>query len=357
MRHIVKIVDSLYKEQEECIMYPRKLIVWRNLHEKQILNHRKNSWIPDLSGNDVLIKVKVSGICGTDMHIYEGNYLGDYPVIPGHEFSGVVESVGTEVRRIKNKERVAVEPNISCDNCRFCLHNKQNFCEHWQAIGVTLPGGMACYVKAPEKAVFPINNLSFEEGAFMEPLSCVLHGIEKLTCAVGGEALVIGAGPIGLLLFQVLKLRGFSAIRIVEKDPLRMGFAERLGVGHIYTDVDHIKNKTFDVVIDATGVAAMMRRTIDFAHKGGHILLFGVPPSGSKVEFDAFQIFRKGLSIYASFTSVRNSFEALSILQSGLINVKDLVTHRLSLEEFHKGIALLKNKKELAMKVMVIPEK
>jgi D-arabinitol dehydrogenase (NADP+) len=288
--------------------------------------------IHELSGNDVLIKVKASGICGTDMHIYEGNYLGDYPVIPGHEFSGVVECVGTEVHRIKNKERVAVEPNISCDNCRFCLHNKQNFCEHWQAIGVTLPGGMACYVKAPEKAVFPINNLSFEEGAFMEPLSCVLHGIEKLRCGFGEEAL------------------------IAEKDRLRIGFAEKLGVRHIYTDVDHIKNKIFDVVIDATGVPAMMRRTIDFARKGGHILLFGVPPSGSKVEFDAFQIFRKGLGIYASFTSVRNSLEALSILQSGLINVKDLVTHRLSLEEFHKGIALLKNKKELAMKVMIVPE-
>jgi threonine dehydrogenase-like Zn-dependent dehydrogenase len=96
--------------------------------------------IPD--SGEALIQVMASGICGTDLHIYHGEYLGDYPVIPGHEFSGVVTAIGSQVERFKIGDRVAVEPNIACDNCEHCLNNRQNFCLNWQAVGVTLPGGM-----------------------------------------------------------------------------------------------------------------------------------------------------------------------------------------------------------------------
>lgn len=312
--------------------------------------------IPDLSDNDVLIKVKTAGICGTDVHIYEGSYLGDYPVLPGHEFSGVVEDIGSKVGRIKKKDRVAVEPNIACNNCRYCLQNEQNFCEHWQAVGVTLPGGMARFVKAPENAVFPLGDLSFDQGAFMEPLSCVLHGIEKLAISFGQTALVIGAGPVGLIIFQVLKTKGFSEISVVENNHLRADFAGKYGVCAVYNTIDEIKNKSFDIVIDATGVVPVMKRTLDFARPGGQVLMFGVPPIGEILELDAFQIFRKGLRISSSFTSVRNSLQALSLLSAGLINVEDLITHRLPLEEFERGISLMKDKNECTMKVMICPD-
>ena len=119
--------------------------------------------IPEPGPGEVLIQVMASGICGTDIHIFNGEYLGAYPVIPGHEFSGVVVSTGALITRFKVGDRVAVEPNIACDNCIHCLNNRQNFCLNWQAIGVTLPGGMAQYVTAPEKAVFSIGDLPFEQ--------------------------------------------------------------------------------------------------------------------------------------------------------------------------------------------------
>jgi D-arabinose 1-dehydrogenase-like Zn-dependent alcohol dehydrogenase len=106
--------------------------------------------VPQLGDYEVRIRVKASGICGTDVHIFRGAYLGTYPVIPGHEFSGIVEETGAKVTRFTVGDRVAVEPNISCDTCPSCLNNRQNFCEHWSAIGVTLPGGMADYAVATE---------------------------------------------------------------------------------------------------------------------------------------------------------------------------------------------------------------
>ena len=120
--------------------------------------------IPEPSETEVLIKVMASGICGTDLHIFRGEYMGDYPVIPGHEFSGLIEAVGSGVTRFKVGDRVAVEPNIACDNCYSCLNNRHNFCLNWSAIGVTRPGGMEQYVTAPEKSVFDIGEVPFELG-------------------------------------------------------------------------------------------------------------------------------------------------------------------------------------------------
>ena len=171
---------------------------------------------PEPAEDELLVKVMASGICGTDIHIFRGEYMGDYPVIPGHEFSGIVEAVGRAVTRFQPGDRVAIEPNIACDNCWHCLNNRHNFCLNWQAVGVTRPGGMAQFVTAPEKSAFDIGKLPFEEGAFVEPLSCVLHGVERLAPELASRIAIFGAGPIGMLLLHVLKLKGAAHITVVE---------------------------------------------------------------------------------------------------------------------------------------------
>jgi len=266
-------------------------------HELEILTVE----LPQLNSGEVLIKVMASGICGTDIHILDGEYLGAYPVIPGHEFSGIVEKVGQAVSRIKVGDRVAVEPNIACDNCSYCLNNQQNFCENWQAVGVTLPGGMAEYVIVPEKAAFSIGELEFEEGAFVEPLSCVLHGVQKTSIRLADRVVILGAGPIGLLLLQVVKVQGAQSVTMVESDGARANAAHALGADQVYRSLDDLPKEAFEVVIDATGVIPVMKRTPEFAKKGGKILLFGVPPKTS-IEFDAFTLFIKGLTILFELT-------------------------------------------------------
>jgi D-arabinitol dehydrogenase (NADP+) len=312
--------------------------------------------VPRPGEDEVLVKVMVSGICGTDVHILRGEYLGDYPVIPGHEFSGVVEQVGGSVTRFQAGDRVAVEPNIACDNCYNCLHNRQNFCLNWQAIGVTRPGGMAQYVTAPEKSVFDIGDLPFEHGAFMEPLSCVLHGVQRAKVHLADRVAILGAGPIGILLLQTIQLQGAAQITVVEKNPARAEFAKACGAHRCLTHVADLERDHYDVVVDATGVISVMAQAIDFARHGGTVLLFGVPPAEQRIELEAFQIFRKGLIILSSFTSVRNSYQAVALLQSRRIDVSGLISHQLALEEFERGVELIEQSRKNVKKVLILPQ-
>jgi D-arabinitol dehydrogenase (NADP+) len=305
--------------------------------------------------NEILIKVKASGICGTDIHIFRGEYLGGYPIIPGHEFSGIVVETGSSVTRFKSGDRVAVEPNISCNNCDPCLSNRQNFCKNWSAIGVTREGGMAEYVAVPEQAAFSIGNLDFPSAALMEPLACVLHGVQKTGVSLADRVAILGAGPIGLLLLNTILLKGASEITVLDKNESRLKRAEESGASSVLTSFDNLPKDHFDLVIDATGVPQIMQKTLDFVREGGKILLFGVPPSNSKLIFDAFTIFRKGLSLHSSYTSVRNSIQAIRLLTSGRIQSKHIISHQLPLDKLEDGMTMISQGKEGVMKVIIDP--
>ena len=313
--------------------------------------------VPEPGPGEVMIQVMASGICGTDLHIYRGDYMGSYPVIPGHEFSGVVAAVGALVTRFQVGDRVAVEPNIACDNCVNCLNNRQNFCLNWQAIGVTLPGGMEQYVIAPEKAVFSIGDLPFEHGAFMEPLSCVVHGIERAHIGLADRVAILGAGPIGNLLQQMARLQGAAHIAMAETNPGRADLGRQLGADLVFNSLDDLSLDTYDVVIDATGAISVMNRTIDFVRKGGTVLLFGVPPTGRNLEMEGFKIFQKGLTVLSSFTSVRNSFQAVALLESGQIQVAPLISHHLPLHEMPHALELIESRDPTVKKVIVQPNR
>lgn len=312
--------------------------------------------IPQVGEHEVLIKVVASGICGTDIHIYRGEYLGDYPVIPGHEFSGTVEAVGSGVTRFKIGDRVAIEPNIACDNCESCLNNRQNFCQHWNGVGVTLAGGMAEYAVVPEKATFSIGSLPFEVGSFVEPLSCVLYGVERARIRLADKVLILGAGPIGLLLAQAVSLQGAKAITQVDRNEQRLEMARQNGAQHIERSLDNLPLDFYDVVIDASGSIFLMEQTIRFVRKGGTILLFGVPPQKVSFSMPAFTFFEKGLYLLSSYTSVRNSFQAVGLLESGRIDVSHLISHQLPLESFTKGIDILEQGTDRVMKVVIVPQ-
>ncbi len=310
---------------------------------------------PTPGPRDVVIDVAACGICGTDVHIYRGEYLGTYPVVPGHELSGTVAAVGSEVRRFRPGDRVTVEPNVACNNCPACLSNRQNFCENWKGIGVTLPGGFADAVCAPENAVFGIGDLPFAAAAFVEPLSCVLHGMQRLDPTPADRILVVGAGPIGNLLMKTALLMGASDITVVDRSESRRGLAKSEGAGTILASADELPVDAFDAVIDATGVPALMERATQWVRPGGRVLLFGVPPSGSRVSIDAFAVFRKGLTLLSSYTSVRNSLQAVRLLSEGRIDVKRLVSHELPLADFTRGVELIETGAQGVLKILLLP--
>ena len=304
---------------------------------------------------EALIQVMTSGICGTDLHILHGEYLGSYPVIPGHEFSGVITAVGPGVKRFTPGDRVAVEPNIPCDDCENCLNNRQNFCLNWQAIGVTLPGGMAQYVIAPEKTIFPIGDLPFDQAAFMEPLSCVIHGVERAGIRMADRVAVLGAGPIGLLMLQVVRSQGAAQVLMADNNPSRAELARQMGADAVLEDVSGLQKDYFDVVIDATGVPAVEAQTVDLARAGGTVLLFGVPPMEARVEFQPFTLFHKGLKLVSSYTSLRNSNQAIELIRSGKVAVAPIISHRLPLEGLASALEMLGSHAAGVWKVIIQP--
>jgi 2-desacetyl-2-hydroxyethyl bacteriochlorophyllide A dehydrogenase len=324
--------------------------------EKPGLATIKSVSIPPVGDYEVLIKVKASGICGTDVHIYRGDYLGSYPIVPGHELSGIIEKAGAKVTRFKPGDCVAVEPNIACNNCHPCLNNRQNHCENWNAIGVTLPGGMAEYTVVPENAAFNIGDLPFIYGALVEPLSCVIHGVERSNIKLGDKVLILGAGPIDILLSKMILLQGASEITQIDKNKSRLDLAKQNGATYVFSSLDEISKEAYDVVVDASGVASLMEQAIYFARKSGTILFFGVPKKNVELKIPAFHILMNELSLVTTYTSVRNSIQAVRLLQTGTLDVSAMVSHQLLLEDFVKGVETIEQGKEGVLKVVICPE-
>lgn len=300
---------------------------------------------PEPQHHDVLIRVHRAGVCGTDVHILHGTYQATYPLIPGHEVSGVVEAVGDAVTRFSIGDRVTVDPNIACNRCENCQRNEPNQCLNWEGIGVTRPGGFAQYMVSPESNVYPIGDLPFEQAAFIEPLACVVWGIHMIRPRIGDSALVFGAGPMGCLLIQALQKAGATEIAIVDAVKGRLATAGRLGATHtLHVDeLDGDRASTiaphgFDIVVDATGIPAVVEQCFRYARARGKVWLFGVCPPDSKASFSPFEVFRKDLSIYGSYAVNRTFSESISLIASGAVQVEPLLSHTLPLERFSEGL-------------------
>lgn len=310
---------------------------------------------PMVQSDEVLIKVFASGICGTDVHIYEGGFGGNLPVIPGHEFAGEVVAVGSDCKRIKQGDRVAVEPNIPCNNCRQCLSGRHHHCQQMIVPGVNLPGGMAQFCKVKEIGVFSIGELSYEMGAFVEPLSCVIHGVSRIKPKLGERCLILGAGPIGTQLAWIAQMQGFTQIDFLEKNDFRLNFVKKYQFGEYYRDLSQVQYKEYDAILDATGATALISQMLEYLRVMGRLLIFGVPSEEAMLLFNHYDIFRREIEIIGSYTSIKDSIRAVEILQSGKVPITDIITDYVDLDGLEDAILRLKNGAENMMKVMVNP--
>ncbi len=173
---------------------------------------------------------RAAGVCGTDLHIYRNEYMGQLPLIPGLEFAGTVVEVGRKVTDLVVGERVAVDPNLPCGYCVFCRGQQANHCLHWQGVGVTRGGGFAEYVSAPARACYRLpSELSDGAAAFVEPLACVVYALQRLRVHPADDVLIFGAGPMGLLLVQALRRSGAAQVVVVDRNPARLALATQLG--------------------------------------------------------------------------------------------------------------------------------
>lgn len=302
---------------------------------------------PEVGADDVLIRVHAAGICGTDLHIFKGEYEATYPLIPGHEFSGEVAAVGANVRNFKAGDRVTADPNIPCNRCRFCQRNEPNQCVNLRAIGVTQSGAFADYVTAPEGNVFEIGDMSYPAAALIEPLACVVWGLKQVEPQVGDSALVLGAGPMGSLVAQGLKQAGASRVVVTDVVPWRLALVEQLGATETVVADERqramlasLEPDGFDIVVDATGIPSVLQSAFGYVKPRGKVWVFGVTPVGTQVSFPAYEVFRRDLKIIGSFAVNRTFPQSIALIRSGAVQVEPLISHQLGLDEFARGLDL-----------------
>ncbi len=324
--------------------------------------------MPEVDIGEVLVKVKAATTCGTDLKIFQRGYVDNVirlPTIFGHEWAGEVAEVGKGVEWPKPGMRVRAGNSAPCLRCAMCLKGKYNLCENM----IWLWGAYAEYIKVPARMV-RVNlqeiprNVSYEEAALVEPLACVLHGVEEIGLKLGDTVAIIGSGPIGLLHLLTVKKMGVEKTIVIDVVEERLSFARRLGADETINagneDVaERVKQCTdgygVDVAIEAIGSPATWEQALKLARKGGRVLEFGGCPPGTQISVDAEELHYGERTVTGTFHTTPLHFrKALDLIATGTINVSPLVTRKMKLDEIRLAFeTLLTSKTEI--KIGIIP--
>jgi 2-desacetyl-2-hydroxyethyl bacteriochlorophyllide A dehydrogenase len=288
---------------------------------------------PRVGPADVLVEVAATGVCHTDIDILHGRYLAAYPVVPGHEVAGTVVAKGAQASTVEIGARVAVDPLIVCGRCAACIAGRPSLCETLQAYGATTNGGFAARVAVDARNVHPIGDLPFHVAALAEPFACVMHGVDRAGRVEGREALVLGAGPIGLMMMMALGARGAGRVTMTDVEPSRLQQAKSLGADEALHGDALDPGRRFDLVVDCTGVPAVCERMPSLTKDGGTLLYFGVCPPAARIGLSPYEVFRRELTLIGSHSLSNNIPDALGVLSRLGARAEALVSHRLSLGE------------------------
>jgi 2-desacetyl-2-hydroxyethyl bacteriochlorophyllide A dehydrogenase len=315
---------------------------------------------PTPGPDELVVRVGACGICGTDLHIFAGdNPLAHYPVVPGHEFAGEVVALGSRAGQtgITVGRKVAVDPNLNCGYCEQCRAGRQNLCLNYRAIGVSIDGAIAEYVAVPEKKAYLLPDaMSYPDAALIEPIACAVHGMHSINPKSGDTFLVAGAGPMGLMLLQLALRGGASRVSVIDLNARRLALAEQLGAHRTYGTIRSAladEALGFNCVIDTTGVATVIEQAFGAVKRGGKLMVFGVSPHEARVSLSPFRIYNEEITIVGSM-AVQNSFQAaLDLIQSGVINARDLLSTPCSLEEFPQALERVRRGEGLKTQIIL----
>ena len=304
----------------------------------------------DPGPRDVRIRVHQTGLCGTDKHIHEGNFIAAFPLVPGHEIVGTVESAGEEVRDFEPGQWVTVNPNISCGGCDQCRRGRPLLCRNLTAVGVNRHGGFAEYVTVPAGTVFDVEGLDPDVTVLTEPTACALHGLERLAPQPGCTALVLGAGATGLLLAQLIAAGGAAHVTVASPNQAHLDRADALGldatalVGWDLPEesaemlYERSGGGGFDCVVEATGSARVGARCVGLTRDGGTVMIYGVTHPEATFPVHPYDLFRREITIKGSFAEIATFPAAIAALRSGRVRTEGLITHRFGLDEYGRAL-------------------
>jgi 2-desacetyl-2-hydroxyethyl bacteriochlorophyllide A dehydrogenase len=299
---------------------------------------------PSPGPDEVVVSVAACGICGTDIHILEGDY-GHLPIVPGHEFAGQVVEVGSDVRKVHVGDQVATDPNIPCRTCYECRRGRLNLCENLKAIGVTVPGAAAEFVCVPAgNCVLLPEGTKAADAALIEPLSCAVRAFDVIRAKLADRVLIFGAGTMGLMNLQLAKRSGAATVSVVDTNPDQLQAALQLGCSAAVTDPDELDSPHgWDVVIDCTGVVSAIEDGLARVARGGTFLQFGVTASDAVVRMRPYRIYHEEITIMGSM-AVLNSFDrAADLFYGGILDPDIFVSDRVSLDDYASAIQRLRS--------------
>ncbi|WP_306338421.1 zinc-dependent alcohol dehydrogenase family protein [Streptomyces sp. KL118A] len=304
---------------------------------------------------DVVVEVAACGLCGTDLHILQGEFAPTLPVVPGHEFAGEVVALGSDVTTLAVGDRVAVDPSLHCHECRYCRDGRGNLCERWAAIGVTTAGGAAEYAVAPAANCVRLpDHVRTQDAALIEPLSCAVRGYDVLRARLGAHVLIYGSGTMGLMMLELAKRTGAASVDVVDLNADRLATAQRLGVSGSAAGPDELdRPQGWDVVIDATGNAAAIQDGLDRVAKAGTFLQFGVADYATRVSIDPYRIYNQEITITGSMAVLHSYERAAELFAAGVLDPDVFISDRLSLTEYPQ--ALDRFAAGVGRKIVVVP--
>ena len=320
--------------------------------------------MPAAGVGEALVRVGPSGLCGTDLLLYDGVYRGrnrpvPEPLIVGHEASGEVAELGPGTTWPPSGTRVGIEAVTGCGSCHHCLRGSYNLCQDWHHIGLTRAGVLAEYVVVPTASLLPLpNNVTLESAAFLEPLATAVHTLERVKPTPGVSAAIVGPGPLGFLHLQVLRAAGVGPIVMYGQagDECRLELATSLGAQVFLSDrngiATHATHMTggigFELCIESGGTSAAIQTALDVVAGGGTLVSLGIVRA---TELDVLQVMRKNLSWIGVVASVRRHFaEAITLIHAGKVKPEELITHRPPLRDASAGFNAVRQR--AAVKVM-----
>jgi len=324
---------------------------------------------PRIGADQVLVRVRAVGICGSDVHYYKtgraGMHVVKEPLILGHECSGEIAEIGGDVEGFKPGDRVVIEPGFPCRRCFYCKTGRYNLCEDIRFYGTPPVNGAFCeYVAADADFVYKMpENLTFEEGSMIEPLSVGIHATRRGHITAEDTVAILGSGPVGLLTLQAVRARGATNIYVTDIRDYLLEYARRLGATETINaqKEDPVKRimeltdgRGADVVIEAAGSIEAGRQTFEIVRRGGRIVIIGVFP---KTEFAVrmTDFVDKELTVYGVFRYANTYPTALSLVSAGKIELKPLITHVFTLDEIQRAMEVAEKKIGNPVKVIVKP--
>ena len=303
-----------------------------------------------LKGDEVLVDVTACGVCGTDLHIVEGSARSSPPVVLGHEYTGIVADSGKDSNGYTVGDHVAIDPNIACGTCFYCRRGDVHLCKNLRALGVDIDGGMAEFCIVPSSQLYHIpSGMTPDQAAFIEPLSCAVHGIDRARIRAGDTVVVLGGGTVGLLLLQLAKISGASRVIVVEPVEWKRTIATRIGADEaldpnavdVFQIVRDQTGEGADVVIECVGRPETVTLSLKLARRGGTVEWFGVCPLGETVRMEPNSVYFKELTIVGSYVNPHTFDRSIALIAANKISFDHFVVHKFPLDGVHEALKAL----------------